>query len=93
MVELTFVELALTTEQIASYNLPGRPPKSGQKWDGDAYELDALHPRVLVEIVEQAILQHVDMKRFKAIQVAEESERELLEMFGGKLELEDLTLE
>jgi hypothetical protein len=60
--------IALTREQVNAYSLPPQPAKRSDtlasQWietEGDvAWELDALEPNVLLSLVEQAILKHLD---------------------------------
>jgi hypothetical protein len=81
--DLTFERIAVTPEQIVDYNLPTRPTKTTdsriKSWKGGgSVEVDALEPSVLRELVEDAILRHVDQTAVAATKVAEQSERELL---------------
>lgn len=60
--------IALTREQVKTYNLPPQPAKKSDtlasqwiKKEGDvAWELDALEPNVLLSLVEKSILDHLD---------------------------------
>lgn len=78
----TFERLALTTEQIARYNLPTRPAKKGDSrakgWRGGCVELDALDAGVLQGLVRSAIEQHIDHYALQQTQLAERLERESL---------------
>jgi hypothetical protein len=81
--DLTFERLALLPEQIALYDLPTRPTKAtdsrSKSWaGGESVEVDALAPEVLRQLVEQAILHHVDHEHLEVTRAVEESERELL---------------
>ena len=60
--------VALTREQIEAYQLPPNPAKSKdtmfrgwiEKHGNVAWELDALEPKVLMALIENAILQNID---------------------------------
>ena len=80
---LTFERLAVTPDQIAAYDLPTHPTKltdsRTKTWTGGgSVEVDAIDPADLRQLVEQTILRHVDAQALAATQVAEASERELL---------------
>lgn len=85
--EIHFERLAVTPEQIAVWNLPTRPTKKSDtrsKGFGDiSVELDAIHPNTLRDIVEEAINRHLPKDQLALLQLAEESEREALEMFAA----------
>lgn len=65
--------VALTRQQVEAYGLPHAPTKRtdtmARQWVesfGDAvWELDALEPNLLVQLVEHSILEHFDMEAFK----------------------------
>ena len=83
----TVKRVALTEAQIRRYRLPTRPTKRdgnthAADFEGDSVELDALPPRVLRDMVRKVIEQHVSPAQTEALRVAEESERELLRMWG-----------
>jgi len=90
-VPITVELLAVTDEQVIEWNLPTRPAKSSDpeasKFDGAAVELDAIPPDRLVELVENAIVDHIDPHAWKVEQSAEAEERRLLlqmaETFNG----------
>jgi hypothetical protein len=77
--DITFERLAVTPEQIASWNLPTRPTKASDtraKGFGDiSVELDAIEPNRLREIVQRATERHLPLRQFKVLKAAEESER------------------
>ncbi|MBI4612413.1 MAG: hypothetical protein HY720_02280 [Planctomycetes bacterium] len=94
-VEIRFERLAVTEEQIAEYGLPTRPTKKSdprsKKWKGDSVEVDTLDPRVLREIVDDAIRRHVDADQLATLEVAEESERRILDLWAGRIDEEHVT--
>lgn len=71
--------LAVTDEQIGVWDLPTRPAK--RVGDPDAVELDAIPPERLKQLVEDAIVSHVDRAAWEKEQVAEASERDILTAF------------
>jgi hypothetical protein len=82
--------VALTPAQIKRHGLPTRPTKRGlnthaRSFDGDSVELDALEPRVLRDLVRKAIERHVSPADTEALRIAEDSEREMLRMWGRSL--------
>lgn len=85
LVDLHFERIAVTHEQIESFNLPTRPTKQSdsraRRFKGESVEVDAIPPARLRELVRRCIKQHVDTDAFTAMQVAEESERDVLAEF------------
>ena len=45
---------------------------------GDSVEVDAIPPGVLKQLVEDSIVAHVDEQALRTVEIAEESERNLL---------------
>ena len=80
--EVHFERVAVTPEQIRAWNLPTRPTKRSdtrsRAFRGESVEVDAIPPGQLRDLAEQCIEGHVDRHRLAALQLAEESERELL---------------
>ncbi len=89
--EIHVEQLAVTPEQICAWNLPTRPTKTAgnahaKNWrGGDSVEVDAIPPEKLREIINTAIMQHINRRALKVIQVAERSERGLMEKISGNL--------
>jgi hypothetical protein len=79
---LTFT-LAVTPEQIQSFDLPTRPTKSGdtrsRRFVGESVEVDAIPAHALRRLVHDAILRHVDRETLYYTRVAETSERAYLQ--------------
>jgi hypothetical protein len=79
----------LTPEQIENLGLPTRPTKRSDSrpraFDGGSVEVDAVPPRLLREIVEAAIEQHVDREELRLTRIADDSERELLYAICGQV--------
>ncbi len=83
----TVKRVALTEAQIRRHRLPTRPTKRDGNthaagFEGDSVELDALPPRVLRDMVRKVIEKHVSPAQTDALRAAEDSERELLRMWG-----------
>jgi hypothetical protein len=74
--------LALTAAQVEEYDLPTRPPKASDVrtagWSGaGAVEVEALPVAALLEIVENAILERIDIAALAIAETAEKSERDI----------------
>jgi hypothetical protein len=80
--EIHFERLSVTEAQIEEWHLPTRPTKTtdsrAKKFGPLSVELDAIDPHRLRKLVREAIEQHMPAAELKVLQVAEESERELL---------------
>ena len=78
--------LAITEEQIETLNLPTRPPKgkdrSSNRFARGCVEVEALSPGHIRRIVDAAIRRYVDVDALARVQVAEESERRILDLFA-----------
>ena len=85
-VELTVNKIALTFEQVKQYNLVPNPAKLTdtrskayiKKFGNESWELDALPPDVLHEMIEQAILKVLDVDKYNEIIEQENSDKEIL---------------
>lgn len=81
-VDLTFVQLAVTPEQIEALKLPTRPTKKtdsrARHFEGESVEVDAIPPATLRELVRDAIEQHIDRGALDRLRVVEQAERETL---------------
>ena len=80
--EIHFKRIAVTTEQIAEWDLPTRPTKnsdSQSKNFGDiSVELDAIDPNTLRGLVQETIERHLPRRQFEILKAAEQSEREII---------------
>ena len=78
--EITFERLAVTPEQIAAWSLPTRPTKASDTRAGFtsaiSVELDAIDPRRLRALVQEAIERHLPPERFVELMSEERAERE-----------------
>jgi len=83
-------DLAVTEQQIRDWNLSTREPKrksgADQRWSHDfACELEAIPPDTLRELIRNAIEEHLPKRQCDILKKAEESERELLRAWVGRL--------
>lgn len=81
-IDLHFVRLAVTEEQIEELELQTRPTKKSdsrsKNFDGESVEVDAIPPNTLRAMVRQAIEGHVDQDALERTRAVEEAERETL---------------
>jgi hypothetical protein len=87
-VDLAFERAAVTEEQIETLRLPTRPTKNTDSRAGlfgkFSVEVDAISARLLREMVESRIRQHVDGRALHALKTAEDSERSILRSFAAE---------
>jgi len=86
--EIIFARLAVTSEQIANWNLPTRPPKKrhGRRTSPRfRSELDAIDPNQLRAIAQDAIERHLPADQFEVLKAAEESERKIIRRLVDKV--------
>ncbi len=80
--DVVFERLAVTPEQIDEYALPTRPTKRSDSraglFIGESVEVDAIPPTVLRQLVEGAIVQHIDPQAYRLTMAVEQSERDVL---------------
>lgn len=80
-VDVSFVRVALSRDQVGDYQLPTAPPKREKnshalRWtDTETCQLEALAPDDLANIVDEAILDCFDLGTLEADEQAEEQER------------------
>jgi len=80
-VHAEFIRGGLTPEQIEGHAITTRETKKSthsKGFRGDSAELDALHPKILKDIVRQCIERHVDMDAFRRLAGIEEAEKQTL---------------
>jgi hypothetical protein len=82
-VPIEFREVAVTPEQIESWNLPSHPskktdPRYAKSGIDYAVELEAIEPNRLRGLVGQCINRHIDSKTYFRMQGIEAAERETL---------------
>ena len=90
--EFPIKRIALTMPQIKEYKPPENPAKVTdtryaayvEKHGEKSWELDAIKPNILAEMLEDEILEHVDMEKFEKIdKQQEEWKKEMLEFANG----------
>lgn len=94
----TVVPIALTREQITTYNPPPNPAKRTdprskdfiKKHGGQSWEVDALRPDVLNTLLRTAIEDRIDIDMYKEILTQEVSGRKQLSTLKKKLEEEEV---
>jgi hypothetical protein len=83
-INLVFERIAVTPEQIVEMSLPTRPTKQSDsraaKFAGESVEVDAIPSTTLRRLVREAIEHWIDPEQLRIARVAEESERQALEM-------------
>ena len=92
--EIHFERTAVTVQQIEELNLPTRLTKRtdsrAKRFEGESVEVDAIAPDTLRSIVSERILQHIDHEQLEVLKIAERSEREALQMWGGEWRSDNL---
>ena len=80
--DFTFIEAAVTAEQVGSMRLPTRPTKTSDSrakgWLGGSVELDAIPPNTLRAMVREVIERHIDPITLQMTQNIETEERTLV---------------
>ena len=85
--------VALTYDQIKRYSLPPNPAKKSdprakryyEQYGNKSWELDALDPEVLSNVLETAIQGHMDLDRYNETIRREDRERKALSRLARKL--------
>ena len=84
--EIHFERVAVEPWQIEEWELPTRPTKltdsRSKHFKGDSVEVDAIAPGQLRELVSECIQDHIDTRALEVVQVAEQSERQALQMMA-----------
>lgn len=74
--------IALTEEQVATYDLPTAPPKASdsrsRNWIGETTQAEALPPDLLAEIVTAAIEDLIESEAYEAVEDREERDTDIL---------------
>jgi hypothetical protein len=87
--EFTIEPVALTDEQVRLYKPPPNPAKISdpraawyiQKYGRSSWEVDALKPDVMIQIVEDAVIAHVDVDKYNAVIAKEEKDKDVIRAF------------
>jgi hypothetical protein len=87
--DIYFERIAVTPEQIDSWDLPTRPTKASdtrsKNFGNISVELDAIEPNRLRSLVQETLEQHLPQDQFAILKAAEESEREIITRLVGKI--------
>ena len=77
--EIHFERVAVTAEQIATFNLPNRPTKTSDSrsrtFVGESVELDAIDPETLRGLVRGCIEGHIDPGAYRRLLAVEREEQ------------------
>lgn len=80
--ELCFEMIAVTPSQITALSLPTRPTKQtdrrAKNFNEDSVEVDAIPPSKLRQLVDEAIVRHIDRREYEMVKRTEAAERESL---------------
>lgn len=80
--DITFEVVAVTDEQIESFQLPTRPTKStdsrSKNFDGESVEVDAIPPKELIRMCSSCIEQHISEPALARHRLIEKAERTTL---------------
>lgn len=84
--KIDFQRIALNRDQIERYNLPANPAKKTdsrvkayvEQYGTESWELDALEPKTLKELIQDTIVKYLDMDKFRKREAEEAEGRELL---------------
>jgi hypothetical protein len=91
--DLTVTKIALNMAQIKQYNPPPNPAKMTDsravayvaKFGDQSWEVDALPPNVLVQLIRDAFDQEIDTETMDAIKAREQHDKEALRKAATKL--------
>ena len=92
--EVEVERVALTMEQIREYNLPSnivkktdsRSAKYIRKYGNKSWELDALNPEILTNLLVSSILVYLDESKYSAIKEQEKAEKTRLQDIVDRLD-------
>lgn len=81
-IEFNFKRIAITPDQIKTYNLPTRPTKKtdprSKSFEGESVEIDAMPPHTIRGLIEECISQHIDTQSWERERVIEDMEYDTL---------------
>lgn len=85
-IDIEFERILITPQQIDEFSLPSKPPKQNTHSRGFhsecTVEAEAMPARQTRQILEHAILRHIDPEKLKVIETIEQEERNALEIFS-----------
>lgn len=84
--DVEFHRLALNIDQIEEFNPPPNPTKLSdsralgyiEEFGYQCWELDALEPQVIRNLIEQSVLQYRDIEKYSKVRQEEDEDKELL---------------
>ncbi len=86
-IDLTFDRIAITKHQIELMRLPTKPTKDRRGgFDDDTVEAEAMPAAEMRRLVRTAIETLIDDRELAVVQEAEESERQVIQMFAQRAE-------
>ena len=85
--------IALTMDQVRQYDPPPNPAKMSdarytsyaEKWGEECWELDALDPAVLADLVRDHVMDIVDQGRWSAVEEREDTDKGRLQGIALKM--------
>ncbi|MEN3335677.1 MAG: hypothetical protein V7641_5042 [Blastocatellia bacterium] len=84
--EIYFERVAVTPAQIRQYGLLTRPTKKtdsrSKNFEGESVEVDAIPPAMLRQMARECIEQHIDEDALERLHLAEQSERESMQIIA-----------
>lgn len=91
--DVEVIPIALTLEQVKKYNPPPNPAKLSDSrakeyvahFGGTSWEVDALPPDVMIDLVNSTILQYVDIEKMEQVKKQEKEDMKQLEKFAKEL--------
>lgn len=80
--DLRPTRVALTGDQVETYDLPTAPPKASDtrsaRWVGETCQCEAMPPDLLAEVVDDAITDVLDMEMLADVLAAQDTERQTI---------------
>lgn len=83
---------ALTMQQIEQYEPPENPAKQTdprakwyiEKYGDSSWELDALPPQALTQIIRDNVIQYMDMNKFQEMRILEANQKNIIAKYASK---------
>ncbi len=90
--DVKVIRIGLTQEQIKEYSPPPNPAKITdprakkyvEEFGNKSWEVDALRPEILQELIEDSILQYLDIEKFEQVKNQEQEDIKILEGKGNE---------
>lgn len=91
---LQVINPALTMDQVNEYDPPENPAKQTdprakwyiEKYGESSWELDALPPPVLMQIVRDNVIKHMDLELFKQVRIKEANQKKVITQYAEDYE-------